>query len=80
MFFHVECTSMENTLSMILLTCFCRHDQAQRRLQRLEETVKLLEQQLKEKRDQIAVYVTTLAMYCLVSARARVVILCTTVG
>ena len=34
-----------------------RHDQAQRRLQRLEETVKLLEQQLKEKRDQIAVYV-----------------------
>ena len=38
-------------------TQLCRHDQAQRRLQRLEETVKLLEQQLKEKRDQIAVYV-----------------------
>ena len=41
---------------------FYRHDQAQRRLQRLEETVKLLEQQLKEKRDQIAVYVTHLSV------------------
>ena len=37
--------------------------------------MKLLEQQLKEKRDQIAVYVTTLIMNCLVSAHARVAIL-----
>ena len=55
-FGHSKFLYMHSTVLQVHTQLY-RHDQAQRRLQRLEETVKLLEQQLKEKRNQIAVCV-----------------------